>query len=387
MKNASKVTHLGRKPHQFEGVVNPPVMHASTILFKDYEEYKSSRKGGFLHSTYGRYGTSVTKDFAQTLADLDGGHNAIITASGVSAFTTALLGLLQAGDHLLVTDSVYDPTRKFCQQELSRFGITTTFYDPLIGGNIAEMIQENTRLIFCESPGSLTFEIQDIPAIAKAAHAKGALVMLDNTYAAPLLNRPFELGADVVIYSASKYVSGHSDLIMGVISATEETYPKILRAHKNIGACPGPDDVYLAQRGLRTLSARLAQHETNALKVAEWLQSQPEVSAVFHPALLDCPGHEIFARDFSGSNGLFGFVMDEPGEAAMSALVDHLKFFGMGYSWGGYESLMIPLWLDPIRSVLQYNDGRYMRIHIGLEDVDDLIEDLDAGFERMRKTR
>lgn len=384
MKISSKVTHAGRTPHDYEGIVNPPVMHASTILFPSYADYKQSRQGGYIASTYGRYGTSSTKKFAQALADLDGGFNALITASGVAAFTTTLLGILNAGDHLLMVDSVYDPTRKFCDKELKRLGIETTYYDPLIGEGISQLIRENTRVIFTESPGSLSFEVQDIPAISKAARAKGVKVIVDNTYAAPLLNRPFELGADVVIYSASKYVSGHSDLIMGVISSTEEMFPVLERAHKNIGACPGPDDVYLAQRGLRTLSARLKQHQDSARKVVKWLKTQPEVVEVYHPELPECPGHEIFQRDFSGSNGLFGFVIKEPGETAVESMMDGMKYFGMGYSWGGYESLMIPLWLDPIRSVRNYDKGRYFRIHVGLEDADDLIDDLDAGFNRMR---
>ena len=243
MKLQTLVTTAGRNPHANHGVVNPPVYHASTILFKDYEEYKASRQGGFIASAYGRYGTESILSFAQALADLDGGDAGIITASGVSAFTTTLLALLSAGDHLLMTDAVYDPTRKFCDDELSRLGIETTYYCPSIGGNIRDHIRDNTKVIFCESPGSLTFEVQDIPAIAEEAHKRGVKVVLDNCYAAPLLNRPYELGVDAVIYSGSKYVSGHSDLIMGVITAKQETYDIINKAHKNIGACPGPDDV------------------------------------------------------------------------------------------------------------------------------------------------
>jgi len=383
MKLNTKITTLGRNPHDNHGVVNPPVHHASTILFKSYEEYKSSRQGGYLASSYGRYGTASTLAFAAALAELDGGHGGIITASGAMAYTTALLGLLQNGDHLLVTDSVYDPTRQFCDKELTRFGIETTYYDPMIGAGISELIRPNTKVVFCESPGSLTFEVQDVPAIAKAAHAKGAYVVLDNTYAAPILNRPYELGVDVVVYSGSKYVSGHSDLIMGVITANERAYPIVSRAHKNIGACPGPDDVYLAQRGLRTLAARMAQHQTAALEMAQWLKQRPEVTKVLHPALPDCPGHEIFKRDFSGSNGLFGVVLKPCSEAQVSAFFNGLHHFGMGYSWGGYESLMIPLWLDKIRTIHNYGDGRYVRIHIGLEDMDDLKEDLDSAFKRM----
>lgn len=384
MKTNTKITSLGRNPGANHGVVNPPVYHASTILFPTYEAYKKSREGGYIASSYGRYGTESILSFAQTLADLDGGHKGIVAASGVAAFTTVLFSLLNSGDHLLMTDSVYDPTRKFCNAELARMGIETTYYDPLIGEGIGDLIRENTKVVFCESPGSLTFEVQDVPAICKAAHAKGVKVVLDNTYAAPILNRPYELGVDAVIYSGSKYVSGHSDLIMGIITATEELFPQIEKTHKNLGACPGPDDVYLAQRGLRTLAPRLKHHEAAALEIASWLQTVPEVVKVLHPALPGCPGHNIFKRDFSGSNGLFGMVIRQCGEEAMAAFLDGMEHFGMGYSWGGYESLMIPLWLDPIRTVNKYTEGRYMRLHIGLEDVEDLKNDLEAGFRRMR---
>ncbi len=384
MKTNTKITSFGRHPHKHQGVVNPPVYHASTILFKDYEAYKDSRKGGYINASYGRYGTEPILDFAKALAALDGGAGAFITASGAAAQTTALLAILSAGDHLLMTDSVYDPTRKFCNMELKRWGIETTYYDPSIGAGIEALMKPNTKAVFLESPGSLTFEIQDIPAISAVAHKHGAAVILDNTWAAPLLNKPFELGVDISAYSATKYVSGHSDLIMGVVSANEKYLPQVEQTHKNLGACPGPDDVYLAQRGLRTLSVRMKQHEAAALEVAKWLQTIPEVIQVLHPALPDCPGHDIWKRDFSGSNGLFGFKVKPCSEEAIAAFVDGLHHFGMGYSWGGYESLILRLWLSNIRSLPQKDDGIYFRIHIGLEDIEDLKEDLEAGFKRMR---
>lgn len=384
MKTNTKITTLGRNPHKHGGVVNPPVYHASTILFKDYEAYKDSRKGGYINASYGRYGTEPILEFAKALAELDGGAGAMITASGAAAQTTSLLAVLGSGDHVLVTDSVYDPTRKFCNLELKRLGIETTYFDPNIGAGIAALFQPNTKAVFLESPGSLTFEIQDIPAIAKVAHDRGAVVILDNTYAAPLLNKPFELGADISTYSATKYVSGHSDLIMGVISANEEYLPIVEQTHKNLGACPGPDDVYLAQRGLRTLAVRMKQHESAALEIAQWLKQFPEVTQVLHPALPDCPGHALWKRDFNGSNGLFGFKVKSCSEKAIAAFVDGLHHFGMGYSWGGYESLILRLWLTNIRSLPQKDDDIYFRIHIGLEDIDDLKEDLEAGFKRMR---
>jgi cystathionine beta-lyase len=384
MKTNTKITTLGRNPQKYDGVVNPPVYHASTILFKDYEAYKDSRKGGYINASYGRYGTPPIIAFAAALAELDGGAGAMITASGAAAQTTALLSVLSSGDHLLITDSVYDPTRKFCNMELKRWGVETTYFDPNIGAGIEALFKPNTKAVFLESPGSLTFEIQDVPAIAAIAHKHGAAVILDNTWAAPILNKPFELGVDISAYSATKYVSGHSDLIMGVISANEKYLPIVEQTHKNLGACPGPDDVYLAQRGLRTLGVRMKQHETAALEIAKWMKTLPEVTQVLHPALPDCPGHELWKRDFNGSNGLFGFKVKPCSEAAIAAFVDGLHHFGMGYSWGGYESLILRLWLTNIRSLPQKDDDIYFRIHIGLEDIDDLKEDLEAGFKRMR---
>jgi cystathionine beta-lyase len=388
MKTNTKLTTLGRDPHNHKGIVNPPVYHASTILFANYEAYKASRKDGYIHASYARYGTESTINFAKALAELEGAAGAFLTSSGMSALTTALLAVLGQGDHLLMTDSVYDPTRKFCNQELARMGIETTYYNPTLSPvEMDALIRPNTKVIFAECPGSLTFEMQDIPALAAVAHRHSIALMLDNTWAAPILNNPFKLGVDISIYSATKYVSGHSDLIMGVISANEKYLPIIERAHKNIGSCPGPDDVYLAQRGLRTLSVRMQQHEMAAREIAQWMQTIPEVTKVLHPALPDYEGHEIWKRDFSGSNGLFGFIVKPCSEAAVAAFVDGLEHFGMGYSWGGYESLILRLWLDNIRSVTKYGEGIYFRIHIGLEDIDDLKQDLEAGFKRMRALR
>ncbi len=387
MKLNTKLVALGRNPHNHNGVVNPPVYHASTILFKNYEEHKNSRRDGYINASYARYGTESVLDFASALAEIEGAAGAFITSTGMIALVTAMYAVLSAGDHILMTDTVYDPTRKLCDGELKRMGVETTYFDPMIGADIEKLMQPNTKMVFLECPGSLTFEFQDIPAISKVAHEHGAMVMMDNTWAAPILNRPFELGVDVCVYAATKYVSGHSDLMMGVISANAQWLPMIERTYKNFGPCPGPDDVYLAQRGLRTLAPRMAHHQKAALEIAQWMKTIPEITKVFHPALPDCPGHEIWKRDFSGSNGLFGFLVKPCSEEAIAAFVDGLHHFGMGYSWGGYESLILRLWLDKIRSAKQYEEGVYFRIHIGLEDMEDLREDLAAGFKRMRETK
>lgn len=387
MNLKTKLVTLGRDPHSHNGVVNPPVYHASTILFRNYAEHKASRQDGYISASYARYGTESVLAFAKALADVEGAAGAFVTSTGMSALAVAMFAVLGQGDHVLMVDSVYDPTRKLCEVELKRMGVETTYYPPSAAADIEQYFQPNTKLVFVESPGSLTFEIQDIPAIAAVAHKHGAAVMIDNTWAAPILNRPFELGADISVYAATKYIAGHSDLMMGVISANAKWLPVIERTYKNIGPCPGPDDVYLAQRGLRTIATRMQQHEKAALEIAQWMKTVPEVKKVFHPALPDCPGHEIWKRDFSGSNGLFGFLVKPCSEEAIAAFVDDLHHFGMGYSWGGYESLILRLWLDKIRSVSQLEEGVYFRIHIGLEDVGDLKQDLEAGFKRMRETK
>ena len=384
-KANSKYTHIGRDPFNHGRVVNPPPMRGSTILFKDFAEYKLARSGKLGTATYGRYGNHVTEKFCADLCDLFGAHGVVLTGCGNSAFATTLLGILGAGDHLLMADTVYDPTRDFCERELSRLGIETTFYDPTIGAGIAELIQENTKLIYTESPGSLSFEVQDIPTITAIAKKNDILVAMDNTYGTPLLCDPFELGVDVWIASASKYLSGHSDILMGVICANEATWPTIKRAHKSIGANPGSEEIYLLMRGIRTLGVRMKAHEAAGLEIAHWLKDQPEVNQILHPAFEDCPGHNFWKRDFKASNGLFSFTMDAMTEKQIALFVDGLKHFGMGYSWGGYESLVLPIMgLNKIRTAGKTPEGQIFRLHIGLEDIDDLKADLAAAFERIR---
>ncbi|MDG1286389.1 MAG: cystathionine beta-lyase [Rickettsiales bacterium] len=384
MKTKTKYTHVGRDPFNHGRMVNPPPMRGSTILFKDFAEYQLSRQGKLGTAVYGRYGNQVTEKFTTDLCDLFGAEGVILTGCGNSAFATALLALLSAGDHLLMIDTVYEPTRHFCDKELTRLGIEVTYYDPALGSDIEALFQDNTKVVYAESPGSLTFEVQDIRALSAVTHKHDAYLVLDNTWGAPLLCEPFELGVDLWIASASKYLSGHSDLLMGIACANEKTWPALKRAHKNIGANAGSEEIFLMMRGMRTLGVRLPAHEKVALEIAHWLKTQPEVTQILHPAFEECPGHEYWKRDFNGSNGLFAFRTIAMSDAQIAAFVDNLHHFGMGWSWGGYESLILPLWLDNIRTASKVGDGQLFRVHIGLEDAGDLKADLDNGFTKMR---
>jgi cysteine-S-conjugate beta-lyase len=337
--------------------------------------------------TYGRLGTPTVESLQDAIAELEGGFRTLLTPSGLSAIATTLLALLSAGDHVLVSDSVYRPTRRFCDTMLKRLGIETTYYDPLLGAGIADLIQDNTKVIFTESPGSQTFEVQDIPAISAAAHARGIRVVLDNTWATPLFFKPFDHGADVSIQAATKYIVGHADAMLGAITANEATWPKLAATHDELGLCPGPEDVYLGLRGLRSLSARLERHQRSALNIARWLAERPEVSRVLHPALPSDPGHALWQRDFTGASGLFAIVLRPVSKTAVAAMLDGMTLFGMGYSWGGFESLILPFDPRGYRTATTWvEDGPALRLHIGLEDPDDLKADLDAGFARMNAT-
>ena len=392
MKAGTRATHSGRDPHANDGVVNPPVLHASTVLYPTLAALEASRKvrpGDGV--TYGVHGTPTTFALEEAIRALEGGYRTRLQPSGLAACTLPLLAYCSAGDHCLIPDSVYGPVRTFADGMLGRMGVTAEYYDPLIGTGIEAHLRDETSVVWVESPGSWTFEVQDIPAIAAAAHGAGATVIMDNTWASPLYFKPFEHGVDVSCQAVTKYISGHSDLVMGSVTCTEAAYPKMQRAQMETGICPSPDDVFLAMRGIRTIHVRLPHHMAAGLQVAEWLQGREEVAQVIHPALPGDPGHELWKRDFLGASSLFAFVLrpELSGRDAQAAMLDSMRLFGMGFSWGGFESLMIPVHPPALRTATRWPcegraEGQVMRIHVGLEDVDDLIEDLANGFARLR---
>jgi cysteine-S-conjugate beta-lyase len=377
----------GRDPQANHGVVNPPVYHASTIVFPTVDELHASQKKKDPRKTrYGRHGTPTTFAIEEAIAALDGAAEAIALGSGVAAITAVLTAFMKTGDHLLMVDTAYGPTRRFCDTVLKRFGVATTYYDPRIGAAIGELIRPNTRLIFLESPGSLTFEIQDVPAITAVARKAGIVTAMDNTWATPLYFKPLAHGVDVSVLSATKYIGGHSDLMMGLITTTEAAYQPVRRAVEDFGGSAAPDDCYLALRGYRTLGVRLARHQENGLALARWLQQRPEVARVLHPALPQSPDHALWKRDFTGACGLFAIELKPAAEPAVEAMLDGLELFGMGYSWGGFESLILPADPSHYRTAVPWNaPGPLIRIHAGLEDPEDLIADLEAGFARLRQ--
>jgi cystathionine beta-lyase len=382
---STQVTEAGRDPKAQMGVVNPPVYHASTVIYETLEELERKTATPFEGVYYGRNGTPTTFALEAAVAELEGGHRSIATSSGLAAIAATLMAHLDQGDHLLMVDSAYSPTRKICEIILKGFGVETTYYDPLIGDGVRDLIRPNTKIVFTESPGSLTFEVQDVPAIAAAAHDAGAIVVLDNSWATPLYFRPFDHGVDISIQAATKYLAGHSDVMMGLITTTEKLFRRVRVMSAILGAVPGPDDCYLALRGIRTLAVRLARHQETALKLAAWCKDRPEVARVLHPAFEDCPGHAFWARDFEGSSGLFSIVLDRvyPKEA-LARMLDHMDLFKMGYSWGGYESLILPADPSSFRTAHPWpGEGTLIRLHAGLEDIDDLIPDLEAGFARL----
>ena len=387
MKEDTKLVHLGRGPSSFEGTVNLPVYRASTILSADMDSYihRFDDEKNLTDITYGARGTQNSRALGEAIADLEGGHGTIVTTSGLSAISVTLGALVSAGDHILISDSVYGPTRTFCNQVLSRYGVTTEYYSPDIGDAIAELIQKNTRLVFMEAPGSLTFEMQDIPGITRAAKEKGVLTVMDNTWATPVFFRPLEHGVDISIQAGTKYIAGHSDLVIGMVTSSSEAIHRMLvsQAH-NLGDAASPDDCYLALRGLRTLSVRLYRQQESTLKVATWLADQPQVYRVLYPALADDPGHALWKRDFKGASSLFGLAMHSEDETAVKAMADSLKYFQIGSSWGGYESLIAFNHMPVARERVSWTEKPFMlRVHIGLEDPEDLIADLTQGLARI----
>ncbi|RYE03069.1 MAG: cystathionine beta-lyase [Sphingomonadales bacterium] len=389
-KPATKIVTAGRRKEWTQGIVNPPVWRASTILYDDVAALRANNKADTHHTLfYGRRGTPTQWSLADALTELEPGAEAtLLYPSGVAAIASALLAVLSPGDHLLIPDSAYDPTRNLANGLLRKFGVSTSFYDPLIGAGIASLCQDNTRAILLESPGSLTFEVQDVPAIVAVAKARGITTLIDNTWATPLLFPAIQLGVDYSILACTKYVVGHSDVMLGSVTAAEGKYDALRSATYQLGQMASPDDAWLSARGLRTMAVRLEQHGRSALAIAAWLKTRPEVAQVLHPALPDCPGHDIFVRDFKGAAGLFSFVLDGGDEAARAALIDGLEHFGIGYSWGGYESLAIPVDPEKIRTVTRWQaEGPTVRLQIGLEDPGDLIADLEAGLARFARAR
>lgn len=377
----TEVVHLGRKPFEQHGFVNTPVYRGSTVLYPTLDALRAYSQP----YTYGRRATPTTRALEEAITHLEGGAATILTSSGLAAISTAVLAFVQAGDHVLILDSVYQPARTFADKMLTRFGVEVTYYDPLIGKDIEKLFRPNTRLVMVEAPGSQTFEMQDIPAIAAAAHAKDIWVLADNTWATPLFCKPLALGADVSIQAATKYIVGHADAMLGAVTANARAAKFIDDAKERLGTCPGSEETYLGLRGLRTLAVRLQQHQRSGIAVAEWMAARPEVDRVLHPALPNDPGHAIWKRDFTGACGLFSIVLKPVPQKALAAFLDGLKLFGMGYSWGGYESLVVPFDPTSYRTATRWQGpGPALRFHIGLEAVDDLIADLAAGFERMK---
>ncbi len=379
LKAATRLINAGRE-YSEHGMVNPAVYHASTILFPDTETLKNRSS---LKYSYGRKGTPTSRALESAIAQLEGGFDCKIAPSGSAAISTALLAFLKTGDHLLMVDSVYGPTRHFVDTLLKNLGVHTTYYDPLIGKGISALLQPNTKVVYLESPGSQTMEVQDVPAIVAAAHARGAIAMIDNTWSAGHYFKAFSHGCDVSVQSVTKYIGGHSDIMMGSIVCTEATWPIVKETYETLGVFAGPDDMNMALRGLRTLDVRLERHHKNALVVADWLRGQDAVDTVLYPALSNAPGHEIWKRDFKGASGLFSVILKPAAEESVAKLLDGLELFGMGFSWGGFESLVVPF--KPHRTATNWTaEGPCLRFHIGLESPEDLIDDLKQGFKRLQ---
>jgi cystathionine beta-lyase len=379
MGTNTQLAHIGNDPRDFHGFVNPPVVHASTVLYPDAATMGARNQ----KYTYGTRGTPTSDALCAAIDHLEGSAGTVAVPSGLVAVTLPLLAFLSAGDHVLITDSVYHPTRNFADTMLKRLGVDVDYYDPEIGVGITALIKPNTKVVFTESPASNTFEMQDIPAITKAAHAAGAIVMMDNTWATPLYFRPLDHGVDVSIHAATKYPGGHSDVLLGTVSANEACWPQLHQTFTTMGVCAGADDVYQVLRGLRTMGVRLAHHEKSALDIARWLETQEGVARVLHPGLESHPGHALWKRDFSGASGIFSVVLAGGGEKEAHAFLDALDIFGLGYSWGGYESLAVPVFLGD-RTVKKKYEGPVIRLQIGLEDVEDLKADISRGLNAAR---
>jgi len=373
--------HAGSHPDKYHGAVNVPVHRMSTIVFETYAEFEKVPNVPY---SYGRAGTPTSAAFEEGIAAIEGAYNSVSTCSGLSAIITALMAFAEAGDHILMTDNCYGPSRKSCEEILRRFGVEIEYYPPMIGAGIEKLFRKNTKLVFMEAPGSLTFEVQDVGAITAAAKKAGIKTAIDNSWATPLFFRPLEFGIDISVMSGTKYVSGHSDVMLGVVSTNEAAWKSVKRAALMLGYCGGSEELYLGLRGLRTLAVRMAQHQKNALEIANWLSSHPAVKRVLHPALPSCPGHENWKKYYKGSSGTFGVILKQKDPKKIAAMLDNMEIFSMGFSWGGYESLLFPEQPHPIRTAEKWaEDGFSLRIHVGLEDIEDLKADLDAGLKRL----
>ena len=384
LKPATRLVTAGRDPEASFGFVNPPTVRGSTVLYPTAEDQVAHRA----RYVYGRRGTPTSEALESAIKELEGPNcgGVVLVPSGMNAVATALLAVVGAGDHILITDSVYRPTRNFADSVLKRLGVETTYYDPLIGERIETLMKPNTRVVFVEAPGSQSFEMQDLPAIAAVAHAKGAAVLMDNTWATPLYFPALDKGVDLSIQAGTKYIGGHSDIMFGTVSANAKYAARLKETFNTLGLCAGPDDIFLAMRGLRTMGVRLERHHISGLKIARWLAARPEVLRVMHPALESDPGHAIWKRDFTGASGLFSIVLKPIDQKKVYAFMDALTLFGMGYSWGGFESLVISFDCNEYRTATTWNPGGpTLRIHIGLEDTGDLIADLERGFAVMAK--
>jgi len=384
MKNETKIVAAGRRKEFTQGVVNPVIQRASTVVFDSVADMQHAVKNRANETLfYGRRGTTTHFAFQDAITQLENGAGCALYPCGAAAITQAILSFVKTGDHILMVDNAYEPTRDFCDKILTNMGVETTYYDPMIGAGIEDLIQDNTSILFLESPGSLTMEVQDVPTLADIAHKHNMVVMLDNTWGNGFHYKPLDFGVDISIQAATKYIVGHSDVMMGVAVANDKHWDQLREHSYLLGQCTSPDDAYLALRGLRTMPVRLKQHETAAIKVAKWLEKHPLVDHIRHPAFESCPGHEFFKRDFSGSNGLFSFVMKAGNQKAITAMLDGMHHFKMGFSWGGFESLITAsLSIDHLRSATGWDKGTLIRLHVGLEDVEDLLEDLEAGLKR-----
>ena len=382
----TKIILSGKNNNSKNSFVNSPIYKGSTVIFKTVKEMNASMKNKHMQTlAYGRYGSPSTFEFEKAIAEIEGGYSAVATSSGTAAIVASLLAILKTGDHILITDSAYGITRNLTKNLLKNMGISTTFYNPNIGIEIQDLIKKNTKAIFLESPGSLTFEIQDVPMLVEIANKNNLVTIIDNTWGTPLFFKPFYHGIDISIQSATKYIVGHSDAMLGVI-ITNKKYEKCIResAH-NMGSCPGPEDIYLGIRGIKTLSIRLERHQKNALKIIEWLKTRKEIDKILYPAIPENSGYKIWKRDFLGASGLFGVTLKKTKKSLIHQMLNKLQLFNIGYSWGGYESLILPVNPEKYRDTYQWKkEGGTLRIHAGLENADDLINDLKENINILR---